>query len=155
MKIVAKNPDDYIAQLPDDKREAVVKLREEVLKNLPKGFIECLNYGILGYVIPHAVYPKGYHSDTKLPFPFANIGAQKNFVVFHHLGIYVSPKLLNWFIGEYPKHTDSKLDMGKGCIRFKNPDKIPFKLVGELMRKISAEEWIDQYEKAILNRKNR
>jgi uncharacterized protein YdhG (YjbR/CyaY superfamily) len=142
MKIQASTPAAYLENIPDERKEAINKLRNEVLKNLPKGFEECINYGMLGYVVPHSIFPQGYRCDPKLPLPFANIGSQKNYIAFHHMGLYANPKLLEWFVKEYPKHTDAKLDMGKGCIRFKNPDKIPYKLMGELMSKVTVDEWI-------------
>ncbi|MGZ4048980.1 MAG: iron chaperone [Bacteroidia bacterium] len=149
MQSSAKTPDEYIASLPADRKEAMTKLRNEILKNLPKGFEECMAYGMIGYVVPLSIYPAGYHCDPKLPLGFANLGSQKNYISFHHMGIYGNPDLLKWFEREYPKHTDAKLDMGKGCIRFKDPDKIPYKLVGELMKKVSVKEWIGWYENAL------
>ena len=148
MKSTALTPDEYVAQMPAERKEAMTRLRKEILKNLPKGFEECMSYGMIGYVVPHSIYPEGYHCDPKLPLGFANIANQKNFIAFYHMGIYANPELLKWFTEEYPKHTDAKLDMGKSCIRFKNPQKIPFKLFGELMKKLSVKEWIALYENA-------
>ena len=136
MQSKATTPDEYIAELPADRKEAMTKLRKEVLKNLPKGFKETMGYGMMGYVVPHSLYPTGYHCKPTDPLPFAGFASQKNFIAFYHMGIYADPKLLKWFVTEYPKHTDAKLDMGKSCIRFKKPEKIPFKLFGELMGKI-------------------
>jgi uncharacterized protein YdhG (YjbR/CyaY superfamily) len=149
MKIEASTPDEYIAKLPEDRKEAMTKLRKEILKNLPKGYEEQITYGSLGYVVPHSIFPKGYHCDPKLPLGFAWIASQKNFIAFYHMGIYASPKLLDWFVKEYPKHTDAKLDMGKSCIRFKKPEQIPFKLFGELMTKLTVKEWVDMYESVL------
>jgi len=148
MKSTATTPDKYIAEMPDDRKEAMTKLRKEILKNLPKGFEERMSYGMIGYVVPHSIYPDGYHCDPKLPLGFVNIANQKNFIAFYHMGIYANPELLKWFTTEYPKHTDAKLDMGKSCIRFKNPEKIPFKLFGELMKKVTVKDWIGWYESA-------
>jgi len=145
MQSKAATPEEYIAQLPDDRKEAITKLRKEILNNLPKGFEERMSYGMVGYVIPHSLFPAGYHCDPKLPLPFANIASQKNHISFYHMGIYADPELLKWFTDEYPKHTDAKLDMGKGCVRFKKPEKIPFKLFGELMKKMTAKQWMDTY----------
>lgn len=147
MQSKAVTPDEYIAHLPEDRKEAITKLRREVLKNIPKGFREQMGYGMIGYVVPHSVYPAGYHVTPQLPLPFANIASQKNHIAFYHMGIYGSPELLEWFLAEYPKHTTAKLDMGKGCIRFKKPEAIPYKLLGELMKKITVKEWIAMYEK--------
>ncbi len=143
----ATTPEQYLKELPADRKEAVTQLRNTIFKNLPKGFKEVMSYGMLGYVVPHEIYPDGYHCDPKLPLGMMNLGSQKNFIVLHHLGIYINPDLLKWFTAEYPKHTKAKLDMGKGCIRFKNPDDIPYKLIGELVKKVSVKDWIDCYEK--------
>ncbi len=147
MQSKAKTVKDYIAELPPDRVEPVKKLRETVLKNLPKGFKEEMNYGMIGYVVPHSVYPAGYHCDPKAPLPFACIASQKNFIAFYHMGVSADPVLQKWFMKEYPKHSKRKLDMGKSCIRFKKPDTIPYKLIGELVSKMSANEWIKFYEK--------
>lgn len=149
MKSAATTPDKYISSLPPDRKEAMTKLRNEILKNLPKGFEERMAYGMIGYVIPHSIYPDGYHCDPKLPLGFAFIANQKNFIAFYHMAIYADPKLLKWFLAEYPKHTDAKLEMGKSCIRFKKPEQIPYKLFGELMKKISVKDWIALYESAL------
>ncbi|MEZ5045554.1 MAG: DUF1801 domain-containing protein [Chitinophagaceae bacterium] len=152
MKIEANSVQDYISKLPTDRVEAVENLRKEILKNIPKGFEETMNYGMIGYVVPHSIYPNGYHCDTKLPLPFANIASQKNSVNFYHMGIYADPQLLEWFQQEYPKHTKAKLDMGKSCIRFKKMEDIPVKLIGQLMKKMSVKDWIALYEKNYLKK---
>ncbi len=146
MQIKADNPEQYIKQIPEERQAAFAKLRNTILKNLPQGFEECMSYGMIGYVVPHSLYPSGYHCDTKLPLPFMNIASQKNFVAFYHMGIYANKALLDWFISEYPKHCNLKLDMGKSCVRFKKVDQIPFELIGELVTKMSAPEWIELYE---------
>ncbi len=146
MKSVAKDLEEYMEKIADNHKFSVNKLREIVKQNIPFGFEEMLNYGMIGYVIPHDLYPKGYHCDTKLPLPFINIASQKNFVAFYHIGLYAMPVLYTWFIDEYTKLDLKTLDMGKSCIRFKNPDDIPFKLIGELVSKISVEKWISVYE---------
>ena len=146
MQIKADTPEQYIDQLPVDRKQIISKLRKTILDNLPKGFVETISYGMLGYVIPHAIYPGGYHCDPKLPLPFINIASQKNYVALYHMGIYADKKLLDWFVSEYPKHCKTKLDMGKGCIRFKKPELIPYDLIAQLTSKISSEEWIKIYE---------
>jgi hypothetical protein len=146
MQIKADNPDNYIDQLPVDRKEVIKKLRKSILENLPKGFSETMNYGMIGFVVPHSIYPAGYHCDPKLPLPFINIASQKNFVAIYHMGIYADNKLLEWFCNEYSKHSKTKLDMGKSCIRFKKMDEIPYQLIGELAGKISVKEWIHIYE---------
>lgn len=149
MKIEAKSPEDYLNQLPPERKEAVDKLRNVILKNLPHGFEETMSYGMIGYVVPQSVYPDGYHCDPKLPLPFMNIASQKNFVALYHMGIYANKDLLNWFTEQYPNHCPTKLDMGKSCIRFKKVELIPYDLIGELVQKMTAEDWIAIYEKNI------
>ena len=145
----ATTPEQYIKELPSDRKEAITQLRNTVLKNLPKGFKETMSYGMLGYVVPHEIYPGGYHCNPKLPLPFANIASQKNFIAFYHMGVYAMPELLKWFTTEYAKQSAAKLDMGKGCMRFKKPDHIPYKLIGELIKKVSVKDWIKTYEENI------
>ena len=149
MRSEAPDPQNYIESLADDRKAAIEELRKVILDNLPAGFIEEMSYGMIGYVVPHSLYPSGYHCDPKLPLPFLSIASQKNFVALYHMGLYADEKLLAWFISEYPKHSKSKLDIGKSCIRFKKPDQIPYKLVGELTRKMSVEEWIGLYEQNV------
>ncbi|MDF0717627.1 DUF1801 domain-containing protein [Muricauda sp. 334s03] len=149
MTIEAKTPDEYLEKLPADRQEAVSQLRETIKGNLPSGFEECINYKMIGFVVPHSIYPGGYHCDPKLPLPFINIASQKNFIALYHMGIYANKNLLDWFVNEYPKHVNTKLDMGKSCIRFKNINKIPFELIAELCQKMTSQEWIALYEKNI------
>jgi hypothetical protein len=139
----------YLEEIPEERKEAFFKLRDTILTNIPKGFSEQLSYGSLGYVVPHSIYPKGYHCDPKLPLPFIALASQKNFIALYHMGIYAKPELLNWFVSEYPKHSTQKLDMGKSCIRFKKMDGIPFDLIAALVQKMSVQEWIDCYESQI------
>lgn len=136
----------YIENISDDKKEAFQELRNVILKNLPKGFEECMSYGMIGYVVPHKLYPSGYHCDPKLPLPFLSIAAQKNFIAIYHMGIYAKPELFKWFTEEFPKHSNAKLDMGKSCIRLKKPDQIPFKLIAELVKKMTPKDWVETYE---------
>ncbi len=148
-----KTPEDYIQNLPENRKVALTKLRKIILKNLPKGFTETMGYGMIGYVVPHKIYPNGYHCNPKLPLPFMHIASQKNFVAVYHMGIYVKKELLDWFVDEYPKHVKRKLDMGKSCIRFKKIEDIPYQLIGELCKKITPAEWINIYENAFKNKK--
>lgn len=153
MKSTATTPEEYLDSLPADRQKAVTELRKVIKKNLPKGFKEVMGYGMLGYVVPHSIYPAGYHCNPKLPLPYINIASQKNFIALHHMGLYCSPELLKWFQAEYPKHSKSKLDMGKGCVRFKKMDDIPYKLIGELATKITVEKWISIIEGALTKKK--
>lgn len=136
----------YLEKLPEDRREGIKQLRETIAGNLPAGFTETISYGIIGYVVPHTLYPAGYHTDPKQPLPFINIASQKNHIALYHMGLYARPDLLEWFTEEYAKHSKTKLNMGKSCIRFKKPEHIPYELIAELSRKIKPEDWIEAYE---------
>jgi uncharacterized protein YdhG (YjbR/CyaY superfamily) len=152
MQSKATTPDQYIAELPEERKEAMTKLRNVILKNLPKGFEEMMGYGMMGYAVPHKLYPSGYHCDPKQPLPFMGMASQKNFISFYHMGIYADEKLLQWFQQEYPKHCKTKLDMGKSCIRFKKPENIPYDLLAELCKKMTPQQWIELYENKFLKK---
>lgn len=143
----AVSPEDYISELPEGKQEAVKKLRMEILDNLPDGFTEIMGYGMIGYVVPLSLYPKGYHCDPKLPLPFINLAAQKNHIAIYHMGLYADHRLLDWFLKAHEKTGLGKPDIGKSCIRFKDLKKIPFTLIGELASKMPVNDWIAIYEK--------
>ncbi len=146
------NVDKYIQELIPERQEAIIKLRNIFSKKLGKGFEETIQYKMISYVVPHSVYPAGYHCTPELPLPFISIASQKNFIAVYHMGIYAQPALLNWFVAEYPKHSKRKLDMGKSCIRFKKIEDIPYALIEELSTKMSSKEWIDLYEKNYLKK---
>lgn len=149
MKHEAASPEEYISQLPEERKDSVVKLRKTVKDNLPAGFQEVLSYGMIGYVVPHSIYPSGYHVDPKMPVPFISIASQKNHIALYHMGLYIFPEFLTWFKDEYPKHIKTKLDMAKSCIRFKRMDEIPYELIAQLCRKISMEDYLKKYEENI------
>jgi hypothetical protein len=146
MKATEKTVNDILISLPPDRAEPFNKLHDVIVKNLPKGIEAGISYGGLGYIIPHSIYPAGYHCKPIEPLPFAGLASQKNSINFYHMGIYSKPELHDWFVAEYPKHSKQKLDMGKSCIRFKKMGDIPYELIGELMTKMSMEEWISIYE---------
>ena len=141
--------DDYLENISENRKEYFLKLRSIIVQNLPFGFKEVINYGMPSYVVPHCLYQPGYHCDPKLPLPFVSIASQKNFIAIYHMGIYANPNLISWFIEEYPKHCKRKIDMGKSCIRLKHLEDIPFDLIGELMTKMSVDDWISLYDKNI------
>ncbi|HNX54565.1 MAG TPA: DUF1801 domain-containing protein [Prolixibacteraceae bacterium] len=145
--------EEYISLVPEDQKDAILRLREVINQNIPSGFSEQISYGMIGWVVPHSLYPAGYHCNPQLPLPFLNIAAQKNFIAVYHMGIYASPSLMEWFVSEYPKFSKQKLDMGKSCMRYKKPDLIPFELIGELALKISVNEWINLYESNFVRKK--
>lgn len=144
--------EEYINLVPAAQREAIISLRKVIRENIPTGFAEEMSYGMIGYVVPQSLYPKGYHCNPKLPLPFLNIAAQKNFIALYHMGLYSNPALLNWFTDEFLNHSKKKPDMGKSCIRFKNQETIPYQLIGELAKRMSVQEWIDTYESIFINK---
>ncbi|MGV6828935.1 MAG: DUF1801 domain-containing protein [Flavobacteriales bacterium] len=149
MTIEATTPEEYISKLPEERKNPFARLRKVIAENLPKGFQEQILYNMPAWVVPHSLYPDGYHVKPKLPLPFINIASQKNFIALYHMGIYNDPNLMNWFVAEYPKYVTTKLDMGKSCIRFKKIDQIPYDLIGELVSKMTPQNWIDKYELAL------
>jgi len=152
MQSKATSPENYIAEAPEERQDVLKKLRQVVLDNLPEGFEEQMSYGMIGYVVPHSIYPDGYHCTPELPLPFLSFASQNNFIGFYHMGIYALPELFDWFVGEYPKYCKRKLDMGKSCIRFKKLEEIPYELIGELVHKMTVQDWLNLYE-AKLKRK--
>lgn len=148
MKAAQTTVDAYLAAAPEDRRQALNRLRQVIVENLPAGFEETMA-STPSYVVPLSLFPQGYHCTPNTPLPFMGFASQKNFVALYHFGMYVDQKLMNWFVEEYPKHLDTKLDMGKSCVRFKNPDKIPFELIAQLAAKRSVDQWLDCYQKAL------
>lgn len=140
------SPSQYIKSQVEDRQAPLKKLRNLINTHLPKGFEEQMCYGMLGWVVPHSIYPKGYHVDPKQALPFINLASQKSHVGLYHMGIYAKPELLEWFKTEYPNHATYKLNMGKSCIRFKRMDDIPYPLIKSLLKKMTVEEWIQLYE---------
>lgn len=146
MQYKATSPEDYILQVPKERQNTLKRLRKTIVDNIPKGFEEGIQYGMIGYYVPHSVYPDGYHCNPETPLPFMSFASQKNSVNLYHSGIYTKKELYDWFVNEYPKHCSRKLDMGKSCIRFKKLDEIPFDLIAELTRKMTCDEWINVCE---------
>ena len=147
MQISASTLEEYLTQVPEERKESFKKLFETISENLPDGFQQEITYGMIGWNISLETYPAGYHCTPNTPLPFINLASQKNFIAIYHMGIYADPELLNWFVGEFPKHSSRKLDIGKSCIRFKKAADIPFDLIAELCQKMSPEDWISLYEK--------
>lgn len=142
----SKAVDEYIQSLPDDRKQIISDMRKVILKNLPKGFEETMQYGMISYVVPHKIYPSGYHCNPKDALPFIGLASQKNHIALYHMAVYQGA-LHDWFLGAWKKATDKKIDMGKSCIRFKKAGDVPLKLIGELSAKVTPEQWIDIYEK--------
>jgi hypothetical protein len=145
MQSKALTADEYICQLPEDRKQVVSRIREIILRNLPEGFSEEMNYGMIGYVVPHSLYPAGYHSDPGQPLPFISVASQKNYISIYHMALY-DDVLLDWLIAKWQAVSEQKLDLGKCCIRLKKFDTIPFDLIGELASKLTPLQWIEKYE---------
>ena len=149
MKVKASSISEYLGNIPVERKAVMNELISTISKNLPNGFKEKLGYGMPAWIVPHSLYPDGYHCTPELPLPFMNLASQKKYIALYHMGIYANPELMQWFVSEYPKHCSKKLDMGKSCIRFKKIEEIPFALIAELCTKMTPQDWIDLYEKKI------
>lgn len=145
----AATPGAYLAELPPERRQVVGRLRDVFLDHLPEGFEETMSYGMLGYVVPHSLYPAGYHCNPDLPLPFLNLASQKANVAIYHMGLYADETLLRWFREAWAEQVPCRLDMGKSCIRLKKLDQIPYDLFAELAGKMTPQAWVAQYEATV------
>jgi hypothetical protein len=143
----------YLAELPDDRRAAVQALLDTFDRHMPKGFERCMNYGMPAYVVPHSLYPAGYHCEPALPLPFLSVAAQKTNLAVYHMGLYADPVLLAWFTAAHAKASAKKLDMGKSCIRYKKAEDMPLPLLGQLAARLTPKAWIALYESALKPKK--
>lgn len=148
MQSKAKTVDQYLAGLPTDRRDALNEVRRVILRNLPKGYEEGMQYGMIGYYVPHSVYPPGYHCDPKQPLPFAGLASQKNHMSMYLMCIYGDPEHQKRFQEEWLA-TGRKLDMGKACIRFKKIDDVPLEVVGGAIKRVTVKKFIEYYESTI------
>lgn len=138
---------EYMEQVDEKWRESFARLVDTVERHIPQGFEQMMQYGGIGFVVPLSTYPQGYHVTPDTPLPFIGLAAQKRHLALYHMGIYADPQLLTWFQEQYAKEMPTKLNMGKSCIRFTNPNKIPYGLIGELVAKMTPDEWIRLYER--------
>jgi len=146
MRITASSVADYISKIPEERQAAFERLMAIFRTHLPEGFEEGLVYGMPAFIVPHSIYPDGYHCKPSEPLPFVSFDSQKNLIALYHMGIYAIPGLYAWWTEEFPKHSSKKLDMGKSCVRFKNSDDIPFELILALAQKVTVQQWIKVYE---------
>ena len=146
MKASGSSVKEILENIPVERKKTFSEIHKTIMDNLPLGFEAGLSYGGLGYIVPHKIYPRGYHCNPKEPLPFAGLANQKHSINFYHLGLYALPELDSWFQNEYLKCCKHKMDRGKSCIRFKHFDDIPLGLIGLLISKISVQEWIRIYE---------
>lgn len=143
------SPDEYVANLEPSRQDIIAKIRQVLLENLPEGFEEGISYGMLGYYVPHSIYPAGYHCAPKDPLPFIGLASQKSHIGLYHMGLYASPEDLAWFQTRWKDFSAKKLDMGKSCIRFKKAEDVPLDLIKELVGRMTVDKWIDIYEKNV------
>ena len=146
--------EQYLDALPADRREAIEALRRVILGNLDTPFEEGIQYGMIGYYLPHSVYPKGYHVNPKEPLPFASIASQKHHIGLYLFCVYMDDEIQEWF-REAWLETGKKLDMGKSCVRAKRIEDIPMEVVGKLFARIKADEFVEIYERRISKAKKR
>jgi hypothetical protein len=144
----AATVEQYLEELPEDRRADIAAIRQVIKKNLPKGFAEGMQYGMIGYFVPHKLYPPGYHCDPKQPLPFAGLAAQKNYLSIYLMGLAMKPDLAEWFKEAY-EATGKKLDKGKCCVRAKRLSDVALDVLGEAVGKISAADFIAHYESVI------
>ena len=138
---------EYLKQLPDDRRPTVEAIRNTILKNLDAGFQEAMQYGGIGYSVPHSIYPKGYHCDPKQPLPFAGIGNQKNHIGIYLFCLYVDPKEIRSFQQAWKK-AGKRLNMGKACVRVRKLEDVPLDVLGKTIKKVKLKKFIAVYETA-------
>jgi Domain of unknown function (DU1801) len=148
MKSSATTVEEYLQGLPAERRMAINAVRKVILANLPKGYVECMSYGMIGYVVPHRLYPAGYHCDPKLPLPYANLGSQKNHMVLHLMTVYFHPTTGQWFRKAW-QAAGKKLDMGKCCVRFKKLEDVPLEVIGQIIARVPVKDYIARVEKVI------
>ena len=148
MQSKATTVEQYLAELPADRREVLQAIRAVILANLPPGIAEGMQYGMIGYFVPHSVYPPGYHCDPKQPLPFAALASQKNYISIYLGCIYCDGEHEAWFRAAWAK-TGKKLDMGKSCVRCKKIDDVPLKVIGQAIKRMSTKKFIERYESAV------
>src|SRR5262245_39536253 len=148
MQSKAATVEEYLAELPQDRRLALSAIREVIRKNLDKDVEEGMQYGMIGYYVPHRVYPAGYHCDPKQPLCYAGLASQKNHIALYMMGIYCdTSEHKRWFVEAWKK-TGKKLDMGKSCIRFKNLEGVPLEVIGEAIKRMPVKKFITINEDA-------
>ncbi len=145
MQSKAKTVAAYLKELPSDRRRDIEAVRKVILENLPKGYREEMSYGMIGYVVPHSLYPAGYHCNPKLPLPFGGLASQKNYMSLYVMSLYGSVE--QWFREEYRK-SGKKQDIGKCCVRFRKLEDLPLDVVGRLIASVPVDKFIEWYEES-------
>ena len=148
MKSSATTVEEYLRQLPADRLDAISAVRNVILANLPKGYVECMSYGMIGYVVPHSLFPAGYHCDPSLPLPFANLASQKNHMALYLMTVYGDSETERWFRQAW-QAAGKKLDMGKCCVRFKRLEDVPLEVIGQLIARVPVNDYIARVKQAV------
>jgi hypothetical protein len=138
---------EYLESLPEDRRKELSKVRSVIKKHMPKGYKETMQYGMISYVVPLSIYPKGYLNKKDVPLPFVSLAAQKSHLALYLMNVSGDPELERWFHAAWAK-TKKKLDMGKACVRFKAADDLALDVVGEVVARTPVAAYIERYEAA-------
>lgn len=154
MQSKATTVEQYLSELPEDRRAAIAAVRKVFLDNLDGGFAEGISYGMIGYSVPHSRYPAGYHCNPAQPLPFGGLASQKGHMSLYLMGLYMDQvgekrgPLLTWFEESWKK-AGKKLDMGKSCVRFKKLDDLALDVLGQAVRRMKCDEFIAAYERGL------
>jgi uncharacterized protein YdhG (YjbR/CyaY superfamily) len=139
--------EEYMKNVDPRWKDLLGRIRDLIRENLPEGFEEAISYKMIGYVVPHSIYPKGYHANPKEPLPFINLAAQKDNISLYHMGLYADPRTMEWFVHAYEKEVERRPDLGKSCIRFRGEKDVPFRTLGELTKMFTVKDYISLYER--------
>ena len=148
MQSSARTVAEYLKSLPGDRRAAISAVRKVILANLPKGYVECMSYGMIGYVVPHRLYPAGYHCDPSVPLPLANLASQKNHMALYLMCCYGDNATYDWFCKAW-KAAGKKLDMGKSCVRFKKLEDVSLEVIGQVFARVPVKNYIARIEQVL------
>jgi hypothetical protein len=151
MQSKATSVQQYLESLPADRRTAIEAVRKVILANLDKDYEEGMTYGMIGYYVPHRIYPAGYHCDPKQPLPYVNLASQKNHMAVYMMSIYMDKDLSKWFVDEWAK-TGKKLEAGKSCIRFKKLEDLALDVIGKAIKRTPAKKHVAYMEAAVATR---
>ena len=153
MPAVAKSVDEYLAALSEDRRSALAAVRKVILDHLPEGYVECIQCGMIAYVVPHSLYPAGYHCDPRQALQYAALASQKNYMALYLMTVYGDPETESWFRKAY-QASGKKLDMGKSCVRFKKLDDLPLDVIGDVIARVPVQAYVARIEKQLQSRKS-
>jgi hypothetical protein len=148
MARTAQTVDAYLDSLPKERSHALRAVRRVILENLPAGYEEHMQYGMITYVVPHSLYPAGYHCNPEQPLPYASLGSQKNHMALYLMSVYGDPALDQWFRGAW-QASGKRLDMGKSCVRFRTLEDLPLEVIGQVIARVSAKKYVARVEAAL------